>query len=342
MARARLAGAPGSGRPATRPATSSGPGAGAGRGCSSPRTSTRCSPRGHAARRPPRRARRSSARGSATTRPRSWWRSTSSSRLLEQSMPAAGAVAFTVGEEGLGNLRGALAACEALGPAARVAVEGHGLEHVLVDAVGASARASRVTGPGGHSWVDRGPPSAVHALLELAVGARRRRDPTTSRSTSGSSRAGARSTRSPTPPSSRSRRGRSTRSRLEAFGRTLAGLAVPPPLALGVEVVGRRGAGRLDRDHELLRVAREVRSGARPSGRARPGLDRRERRARARHPGADARRLPRGRDALASRSGSTPARSTSAWRRWRAFFAGCSALDPCPRARVGWPLVSDI
>ena len=34
---------------------------------------------------------------------------------------------------------------------------------------GACARGSTVTGPGGHSWWDRGTPSAVHALVEIAA-----------------------------------------------------------------------------------------------------------------------------------------------------------------------------
>src|SRR5262249_53805875 len=54
--------------------------------------------------------------------------------LLERGPAAPGAVAFTVGEEGLGDLRGARAACDALRPEAALAVEGHGLEQVLVDA----------------------------------------------------------------------------------------------------------------------------------------------------------------------------------------------------------------
>jgi tripeptide aminopeptidase len=91
------------------------------------------------------------------------------SALLERGRLAPGAVAFTVGEEGLGDLRGAHAACETLRPAAAIAVEGHGLEHVLVDAVGSVRARVRVDGPGGHSWADRGTPSAVHALLGLGT-----------------------------------------------------------------------------------------------------------------------------------------------------------------------------
>ncbi len=89
--------------------------------------------------------------------------------LLSAQKVAPGALVFTVGEEGLGNLRGITAACAELEPEAVVAVEGHGLEHVIVDAVGSLRASVRVTGPGGHSWVDRGRPSAIHALLELGA-----------------------------------------------------------------------------------------------------------------------------------------------------------------------------
>ena len=70
---------------------------------------------------------------------------------------APGAVAFTVGEEGLGNLRGASAVCGSVTPPdAFIALEGHGLDEVLVDAVGSVRARIRVRGPGGHSWEDRG------------------------------------------------------------------------------------------------------------------------------------------------------------------------------------------
>src|SRR5262249_21913837 len=58
------------------------------------------------------------------------------SRMLDKHELAAGAVAFTVAEEGLGNLRGAHTACEEQRPDAVIALEGHGLDSVVVDAVG--------------------------------------------------------------------------------------------------------------------------------------------------------------------------------------------------------------
>jgi len=76
-------------------------------------------------------------------------------------------IVFTVGEEGLGALRGARHACAELQPAAALALEGHGLDRVFTTAVGSLRARLEVTGPGGHSWWDRGRPSAVHGLVAL-------------------------------------------------------------------------------------------------------------------------------------------------------------------------------
>jgi tripeptide aminopeptidase len=77
----------------------------------------------------------------------------------------------TVAEEGLGNLRGAIAAVDRLGSEvdAMIAVEGSffgRLSHV-----GVGSRRLKVTcrAPGGHSWHDFGRPSAVHALVRVAA-----------------------------------------------------------------------------------------------------------------------------------------------------------------------------
>lgn len=71
-----------------------------------------------------------------------------------------------VGEEGLGNLRGARAAVERyrdeLG--AVVAIEGHNLGRITHIAVGSKRWRVTVRGPGGHSWGAFGQPSAIHGL----------------------------------------------------------------------------------------------------------------------------------------------------------------------------------
>jgi tripeptide aminopeptidase len=79
----------------------------------------------------------------------------------------------TVGEEGLGNLRGARRyfddlAARAEAPHAVLALDGPGDERVVHHALG--SRRYRVTfeGPGGHSWADFGRPNAIHAATRTA------------------------------------------------------------------------------------------------------------------------------------------------------------------------------
>jgi len=56
-----------------------------------------------------------------------------------------------------------------LQPQAVLALEGHGLDEVVVDHVGSIRATVTVDGPGGHSWHDRGTPSATHAVARLAT-----------------------------------------------------------------------------------------------------------------------------------------------------------------------------
>ena len=84
--------------------------------------------------------------------------------VLALAEPGAGAgYVFTVGEEGLGNLKGARAFLQAVRPEAFVAVDGY-LGTVVPWAVGSERFEVVFKGPGGHAWGDRGRPSATFGL----------------------------------------------------------------------------------------------------------------------------------------------------------------------------------
>lgn len=79
----------------------------------------------------------------------------------------------TVGEEGLGDLRGAKHYFGAFPadrrPAAAVVLDGAGDERVVHRAVGARRFRIAYHGPGGHSWGAFGTPNAVHAAARCAA-----------------------------------------------------------------------------------------------------------------------------------------------------------------------------
>jgi acetylornithine deacetylase/succinyl-diaminopimelate desuccinylase-like protein len=74
---------------------------------------------------------------------------------------------FTVGEEGLGGLRGARHACRELAPEAVLTLEGHGSDRVFVDAASSLRVPSTLTGPGGHS-IDGG--TGINVIASRAAG----------------------------------------------------------------------------------------------------------------------------------------------------------------------------
>lgn len=83
--------------------------------------------------------------------------------LAPEVIPKGCTVAFSVGEEGLGNLRGARRLVQALKPSQVVAVDGY-LPGVVSRSVGSQRLRARFIGPGGHAWGDRETTSPVPAL----------------------------------------------------------------------------------------------------------------------------------------------------------------------------------
>ncbi len=76
--------------------------------------------------------------------------------------------AATVGEEGVGDLRGVrqLFSDGGAAPAAHafISLDGAGLDRVVNEGVGSRRYRVTMSGPGGHSWADWGTPNPVHAL----------------------------------------------------------------------------------------------------------------------------------------------------------------------------------
>ena len=169
------------------------------------------------------------------------------------SIPPGLAVAFTVGEEGLGNLRGALHACRSLAPDMAIAVEGHGLDDVVTEHVGSTRARLAVFGPGGHSWSDRGTPSAIHALLP--IGAELAYSGANVGKISGGRAVNAIAAEAELLVERRS----VEQIELDAFEASVGELSVEPPLRSECEIVGRRPAGRVQLDHPLVQRVREVR-----------------------------------------------------------------------------------
>jgi tripeptide aminopeptidase len=91
--------------------------------------------------------------------------------LKDRALARSVALVATVGEEGLGDLRGAKALLEEMPVGAFVAVEGQMLDAIKTAAVGSVRLRVTVRGPGGHPWGDRGTPSAAHGLVDALSGA---------------------------------------------------------------------------------------------------------------------------------------------------------------------------
>jgi tripeptide aminopeptidase len=88
--------------------------------------------------------------------------------LAGEDVTAPVLVAATVGEEGVGDLRGVRALFGPGGAAERAAafisLDGAGVTRVISAGVGSRRRRVRVRGPGGHSWVDWGRPNPIEIL----------------------------------------------------------------------------------------------------------------------------------------------------------------------------------
>lgn len=185
-------------------------------------------------------------------------------RLAAGSPPAHPVVlAATVGEEGLGDLRGARALVGAVSCDAFVALEGHGRDALQVAGIGSARLRVTARGPGGHSWGDRGTPSAVHALLAAGEAALR---------AAGDAHlnvgvvAGGTSINTIAAEASaqldlRDADDAALDARTTAVCAAMRDVA-PPGIELAIEAIGRRPGGATPTDHPLVEAARAARRAA--------------------------------------------------------------------------------
>jgi acetylornithine deacetylase/succinyl-diaminopimelate desuccinylase-like protein len=172
-------------------------------------------------------------------------------------------LAATVGEEGLGDLRGAKHLLRTVATRAFVSLEGHLLDELVVGGIGSVRLRARYAGPGGHSWGDRGTPSAVHALLSAGAAAvdavpdgRHVNVGVARGGTAVNAIAGEASLVVDLRDEDEARLEETTRLVIGALGRAPAGITAT------VERIGHRPAGRTPDGDPLVRAARAARADA--------------------------------------------------------------------------------
>jgi tripeptide aminopeptidase len=176
-------------------------------------------------------------------------------------------IVATVGEEGLGNLRGITEVVrqDRVPLAAVVAIEGNYLGRVATTGVGSVRWRVTVAGPGGHAWEQAAAPSAVHAAAEMVTALGRLTSPPSPSGAgdvtdsvnvgliSGGEAVNARARRAEFVVDLRATRAVALAD-LEARARS----AIRSPdgqITVEVEELGRRPAGELDRTHPLAAAA---------------------------------------------------------------------------------------
>mgnify|MGYP005855773715 CR=1 FL=1 len=173
----------------------------------------------------------------------------------------------TVGEEGLGDLRGMRAALKRLygRVGLGLVLEGIGLGHIYHAGLGVRRLRVSVRGPGGHSWLHPEPPNAIHQLVRIAEAlVREIQPPVEPRSTfnigliEGGTSVNTRAAHASLSIDLRSVDA-GVLARLEAEVRSVVSrFAGTPDLSVSIEVIGDRPSAALSIRHPLVRAARAV------------------------------------------------------------------------------------
>ena len=186
-------------------------------------------------------------------------------------------LACTVGEEGLGDLRGMRALMRDATPAphAVIAIDGAGDDRIVHAALGSTRLRVTLRGPGGHSWADFGVVNPVHAASAMVSALQALLLPRDPRTTLTVSRIGGGESINSIPLAAwfevdvRStsaevladieRTLRQAVSRVERSENNRR-LADTPPLQVTVEQLGSRPSGALSEESALVRIARQATS----------------------------------------------------------------------------------
>jgi acetylornithine deacetylase/succinyl-diaminopimelate desuccinylase-like protein len=171
----------------------------------------------------------------------------------------------TVGEEGLGNLRGMQGVVERFGaaPSAYIAVEGMSLGYLYTRAYPVRRYRIRIDTPGGHAWIHAGRPSAVHQLLRLGGRLLDLPLPVDPRTTlnvgqvSGGTGVNAIARRAWMELEIRSEDGDRLQELANSLEEVLHG-PWPERVDVNVELIGIRPNGAIAADHPLVQIARRV------------------------------------------------------------------------------------
>ena len=168
-----------------------------------------------------------------------------------------------VGEEGLGDLNGMRAAVERLRKRISVAIalEGTGHDRIVHEAIGVRRYRMTTTAAGGHSWQNFGAPSAIHALVRLADQFTRLELPQARSSFNigvieGGTSVNAIAERASLLLDLRSVDPAALGLLVEQVERLIAAARLDEPeIRFDATIVGDRGAGRIPRDHPLVKLA---------------------------------------------------------------------------------------
>jgi acetylornithine deacetylase/succinyl-diaminopimelate desuccinylase-like protein len=186
-------------------------------------------------------------------------------RDLNREPPSTRVVlAATVGEEGLGDLRGAKHLLDTVACRAFVAVEGAMLDAIKHAGVGSTRYRVTYRGPGGHSWTDRGAPSALHGLVEVAAAFLAQPAPAGVGRNIGRLDGGTSiNTIAASASLELDLRAEHAEPLAAAAAQARARFCDPPDgLRAEVELIGERPSGGLPSDHPLLEAARRARRAA--------------------------------------------------------------------------------